>query len=256
MPVTRFATALVLWWASMLAAGAAQAAKVTVDLGNAQGIKLVGAIQRWDRDGNHRRPPDQNAKIDAPHLDATAVNSGQNQWVFKDLPPAKYDLLIMAEGKVRIEGFEYVPVKEFDPFLPPTATAPDEETRDFILDDIKKSRHYENKVVPLCLGGDKKRIRVLVMLIRDQPTSYTPGAGTIRHEIWQYTWNYGGWQKEKRTKVMDRVLLQVSDLRQWTWLWDPRLGAIEVKDKPITIKYEMPKKSAAEKDKLKGLYPY
>ena len=151
-------------------------------------------------------------------------------------------------------GFEYAPVKEFDPFFKPTTKVEDEEARDWIVDDIKKSKHFENKVEPLYLGGDKKMVRILMMLIRDQPTSYTPGSGTIRHEIWQYTWNYGGWQKEKRTKVLDRVLMQVSDLRQWTWLWDPKLGAIEVKDLPITIKYTMPGRDSAEK--LKGLYPY
>ena len=99
-----------------------------------------------------------------------------------------------------------------------------------------------------------KVVRVLVMLIRDKPTSYTPGAGTMRHEIWQYTWKYGGWQKEKRTRVLDRVLLQVSELRRWTWLWDARLGGIEVKGAPLNVKYELSKPSATRE--LKGLYPY
>jgi hypothetical protein len=238
----------------VLSASDARAAKVTVELGDAKGITTVGAIARWDKAGNHTVLPDEKAKIEEPRLDARATSEGGGRWVFKDLKPGKYDLLIMAEGKVRIEGFEFAPVKEFDPFFKPTAKVEDEETRDWIVDDIKKSKHYENKVEPLYLGGDKKMVRILVMLIRDLPTSYTPGAGTMRHEIWQYTFNYGGWQKEKRTKVMDRVLLQVSELRTWTWLWDPKLGAIEVKDTPITIKYAMPGKGSSEK--LKGLYPY
>ncbi len=235
------------------AASPAQAAKLTVDLGDAQGVTLVGAVERWDQRGNHRRPPDQNAKIDAPYVDATAAHASTSQWVFKDLAPGKYDLVILAEPRLRIEGFQFVPVKEFDPFFSGDATT-DEETRDFVLDDIKKSRHYENKVVPLYLGGDKKAVRVLMMLIRDQPTSYTPGAGTIRHEVWQYTWQYGAWEKEKRTKLLDRVLMQVSDLRQWTWLWDPKLGGIEVKDSPVSVKYRLPGKADAEK--VKGLRPY
>ena len=230
----------------------AEAAQATVDLGNARGVTLVGAIHRWDQDGNHRRPVDPKAKIHAPYVDAKATNMGSNKWVFRDLPPGKYDLLIMVGDRVRIEGFQYVPVLEFDPFLPPDA-AVDDETRQFIVDDIRKSRHYENKVVPLYMAGDKKDVRVLVMLIRDQPTSYKPGAGTMRHEIWQYTWNYGGWRKQKRTKVMDRVLLQVAELRRWTWLWDPQLGGIEVKSSPVTVEYELPKPS--DKRRLKGLYP-
>ena len=40
----------------LVAAGAA-AASLTVELGKAQGVTFVGAIQRWDQDGNHRRLP-------------------------------------------------------------------------------------------------------------------------------------------------------------------------------------------------------
>jgi hypothetical protein len=76
----------------------------------------------------------------------------------------------------------------------------------------------------------------------------------MRHEIWQYTFNYGGWQKEKRTRVLDRLIMPVNELRQWTWLWDAKLGGIEVKQQPLTIKYEMPKRG--DRQRLKGLYPY
>jgi hypothetical protein len=235
-----------------------RAGTLSVDLGESQGVTLVGAIQRWNQDGNPRRPVDPKAKIDAPQLDAKAMPLGSGRWIFRDLPPGKYDLLILAsdataKNPLRIEGWEYAPVLEFDPFFPPDATA-DDRARKFITDHVRNSRHYENKVVPLYMGGDKQAVRVLVMLVRDQPTSYKPGVGTIRHEIWQYTYKYGGWQKEKRTKVIDRFLLPVSQLRQWTWLWDARLGGIEVKSLPITIKYELPKRS--QQKKLKGLYPY
>ena len=30
---------------------------------------------------------------------------------------------------------------------------------------------------------------------------------TVRHEVWQYTYRYGGWVKDGRTKVLDRVLM-------------------------------------------------
>jgi hypothetical protein len=232
------------------------AAELSLELTNAQNVTFVGAIQRWDKDGNHRNLPDQKAKIDAPAVDATAEKTSGDIWTFKNLAAGKYDLLIMAKDRVRIEGFQYPPVKEFDPFFP-TDSEVDEETRDFIVDDIKKSPHYENKVEPLYLGGDKKAVRVLVMLIRDKPTSYegeSPGAATMRHEIWQYSWNYGAWQKEKRTKVMDRILMPRDQLRKWTWLWDPKLGGINVKDQSISIKYDLPKPPMTQQ--LKGLYPY
>ena len=231
------------------------AAELIVELGNAQNVMFVGAIQRWDRDGNHRNLPDPRAKIDEPAVDAKAEKLNGDKWAFRDLPAGKYDLVVLAKDRIRIEGFQYVPVKEFDPFFSPDATL-DDETRDFIIDDIKKSPHYENKVVPLYLGGDSKAVRVLVMLIRDKPTSYegeSPGAATMRHEIWEYSWNYGAWQKEKRTKVMDRILMPRDQLRKWTWLWDPKLGGIEVKDRAVNVKYELPKSNSSQQ--LKGLHP-
>jgi hypothetical protein len=246
---------LVFVAAVLLVALEARAAKVTVELGGAQGVTMVGAIARFDEDGNLTRIPDTKAKIDAPAVDARAVDAGGGRWVFKNLKKGTYDLVILGNRR-RFEGFQYAPVKEFDPFFPADAST-DDETRDTIVDDIKKSQHYENKVVPLYLGGDKKMVRVLVMLIRDKPTSYEGemhGAATMRHEIWQYSWNYGGWQKEKRTKVLDRVILPRDELRQWTWLWDPKLGGVEVGGKPLKIKYDLPK--PLDERQLKGLYPY
>ncbi len=238
---------------------ASWAAKVTVEIPGGEKVTFVGAFNRWDEDGNLRKKVNPKAKIDAPEVDYTAAKAGDSQWVFKDLPPGKYDLVILSGQRVRIEGFVFAPVLEFDPFYPGSATT-DEETRDFIADDIKKSPAYENKVVPLYVGGgkaEKDPVRVLVMLIRDKPTSYEgdfPGAATMRFEIWQYSWQYGGWAKERRTRVMHRVIVHRDELRKWTWLWDAKLGGIEVKSSPRLIRYELPAASAAKK--LQGLHPY
>lgn len=234
----------------------AYSAKLTVELGKSgERVTFVGALNRWDEDGNPRRPVNPKQKIDAPEVDAAATKEGESTWAFPKLAPGKYDLVILAKDRVRIEGWYYTAVLEFDPFFPPTATT-DEETEEFIVGDIKKSPHYENKVVPLCLGGDKKAVRVLVMLIRDKVTSYEsdfPGAATMRHEIWQYDWQYGGWAKNKRTRVIDRLIMHRDELRKWTWLWDPKLGGIDVKKSPLTIEYQLPQ---PDENKLKGLYPY
>jgi hypothetical protein len=233
-----------------------QAVDLTLNLKNGDSITSVGAIARFDQDGNLRKLPDEKAKIDAPAFDAKAERTGTDQWVFKNLPVGKYDLVLLLKDRVRIEGFQFAPVKEFDPFVAPDA-APEDDARDFIAGDIKKSQHYENKVEPLYLAGDKKTVRILVQLIRDKPTSYeadSPGAATMRHEIWQYSWNYGGWQKKKSTKILDRGLMHRDELRKWTWLWDPKLGGIEMKDKPVEVKYDIPK--TPKDSKLKGLFPY
>jgi hypothetical protein len=254
-PICNFQFAIFLLFCQVASLNAS-AAELTVELGNSQNVTFVGAIQRWDADGNARNLPDQNAKIDSPAVDASAEKKDGNKWLFKDLPKGKYDLVLLAKERMRIEGFQFVPVMEFDPFFPPDSTI-DEEARDFIIDDIKKSPHYENKVEPLYLAGDKKAVRVLVMLIRDKPTSYeqdSPGAATIRHEMWQYSWNYGAWQKDKRTKVMDRILMPRDQLRKWTWIWDPKIGGIDVNVQPICVKYDLPNPQTTQK--LKGLYPY
>jgi hypothetical protein len=243
--------------AAVLGAGpSAQAGKLTVDVAGGEKITLLGAFHRWDQDGNARKKVNPKQKIDAPEVDATAAKGDGGSWVFANLPPGKYDLVILAGPRVRIEGFYYAPVLEFDPFFPSDATVPDEETREYIVDHIRKSPQYENRVVPLYLGGNKEAVRILMMLLRDKPTSYEgdfPGAATLRHEIWQYTFQYGGWVKEKRTRVLDRVMLHRDELRKWTWLWDPKLGGIDVKTSPVRIQYTLP--NPADK-KLQGLYPY
>ena len=238
------------------ASPAAEAGTLTVELGNAPGVSMVGAFDRWDIDGNHRRPVNPEAKIDAPEVSATAKHVGGGRWVFENLAPGSYDLVILGRDRTRVEGFTYVPVLEFDPVYAPDTTMTSDVKR-FIEDDIRKSAYYENKVQPLYVGGDGKRVaRTLVMLIRDQKTSYeshVKGAATIRFEVWQYDWQYGGWVKNKRTKVLHRILLTREELRQWSWLWDPKLGGIEVGRAPVTVNYRVPHVADPE---LKGLRPY
>lgn len=234
----------------------ALAAKLTVDLSGLDDITTVGAINRWDEEGNARHKVKQDAKIPTPELDAKATREG-SQWVFNDIPQGKYDLVLLSpEKRLRIEGFTFPPILEFDPFLPITAQ-PEDEAREEVVTQIANQRHYENKVSLLYLAGNKEAIRVLMMLIRDKTTSYEgdmKGASTLRHELWQFSFQHGGWNKEKRTRVLDRQILPLDELRKWTWLWDPKLGGIEVKKSPVTFKYEMP--GASGENKTKGLYPY
>jgi hypothetical protein len=241
--MSRRLIALVVLAGVAAAPGRLAAGDLTVDLGRSEGVTSVGALARWDADGGPRAPVNPKAKLDAPAVTARAERRAGNRWVFPKLPPGRYDLVILARGRVRVEGFHYPPVREFDPFLPPTAKAP-EEARDAIVRDIAASRHYENKVTPLYLAGDDKQVRVLVQLVRDQPTSYDGDFGapaaTVRHEVWQYTDRTGAWVKERQTKVLDRVLLARDELRRWTWVWEPRLGGIEVGRGPARVAYELP----------------
>jgi len=228
-----------------------------VELNNGSKVSFVGAINRWDMDGNHRVPVNPKAKIDRPAVTASAKKVNSGGWRFNDLPPGRYDLVILASDRIRIEGFHYPPVLEFDPFLTHGKHPPEADVA-WITKDIAKARHYENKVSPLYFSGDEKRVRVFVQLLRDKPTSFDGQFGeqvaTIRHEVWQYTNRYGGWAKEKRTKVLDRVLMAKRQLQTWTWTWEPTLGGIDVAEDPITIKYALPAKFEAKS--VRGLLPY
>ena len=247
-----------------LLAGTAMAAPMTVNLDNAQNVILVGAVERWDADGNHRVLPDQKAKIDSPRVDAKAVradksaaDSKTSRWVFKNLPNGTYDLVIVTNDRRRVEGFFYPPVKELDPIFPANAST-DDETRETIVDDIHKSPHYENIVEPLYLGGDKekKAVRVLVMLIRDKVTSYE---GDSARRGPRSATKFGSTRgitergrKRSGPRVLDRVLLHRDELHRWTWLWEPKLGRIEVIGKPTTIRYRLP---SADDQTPNGLRP-
>ncbi|MDO4558351.1 MAG: hypothetical protein Q4C47_05245 [Planctomycetia bacterium] len=264
-------------------------------------VGQIVLVQRWDADGNATRKPDTKQKIGAPVHDAVAERVSTDRWTFRDLKPGRYDVIILGVDHLRIDGYDYPPVLEFDPFLSGmSATTP--ALRHWVARDIVRSRHYENIVEPLTIGDDTETpedeiprvlttmrvteseldpqkdvsleegeegsfddgtddglddrpgvIRVLVALIRDEVTSHTADAATIRHEVWQYTYRYGGYQKEKRTRVFDRVILPRDELRKWTWLWDPRLGGLSLHSEgdSRTLRYRMPD---LEKRELPGLY--
>lgn len=222
----------------------ARGGELTVHLKNARDrVTLVGAIERWDVDGNPRRPVDPRARPDAPVVTAKALALGEDVWRFEKLPAGRYDLVVLLDRQVRLEGFCYPPVLEFDPFLR-QANGPPESVARQVTQDIVKSKQYENKVRPLFMEGNDKAVRVLMQLLRDEATSFDAEFGepvaTLRYEVWQYQNRYGGWTKEKRTRVFQRVLLSKRELQDWTWLWDPRLGGIEIQGKPVQLDYELP----------------
>ena len=122
-------------------------------------------------------PVDPKAKIEDPRVDARAVSQASGRWAFRNLPAGQYDLVILAAEPLRVEGFRYPPINEFDPFLAADAKAPEDETREWIVKHIAGSQHYENKVSPLFLAGDEKQVRILVQLVRDKPTSFDATSG-------------------------------------------------------------------------------
>jgi hypothetical protein len=125
-----------------------------------------------------------------------------------------------------------------------SAPLPD-DVRDGIRKDIANARHYENKVVPLFMTGDRKTVRVFVQLLRDKPTCFDAEFGapvaTLRHEFWQYANRGGGWVKDRKTKVVDRTLMAKDELRLWTWVWTAELGGIDVGTRRANVEFKIPK---------------
>ncbi len=264
----------------------AWAGGLTIELsGDDSDVSFVGAIYRWDPDGLPRQADGsvrvakeraEAPKIEEPWVDYRAVNKGGGKWVIDAMPMGTYDIIIVKQGsKQRFEGWRYAPPLDFDPFIPPDAKVlrdkdedgvmkekiEDTESLKFVDKQIRESKHYENKVVPLYFGGlykkgqiRPKQIRSLVMLIRDEGTTLDGSSATMRFEIWQFEDRTGGYVKQKRTHVMHRLIMDRGLLRQWTWLWDPALGNINVeKSGTTTVKYTIPDPATSE---LKGLRPY
>jgi len=259
---------------------------LTIELsGDTNDVSFVGAIYRWDPDGLPKKADGsprvakeraEAPKIDEPWVDFRAVEKNSGTWVIESMPVGTYDIIIIKNGrKQRFEGWRYAPVYDFEPFFSPDAQVlrdkeedgvqkekvEDTESLKFVDKQIRESKHYENKVIPLYFGGSYKKgqvrpkqIRVLVMLIRDEETTLDGNSATMRFEIWQFEDRYGGYVKPKNTHVLHRIIMSRNLLRQWTWLWDPALGDVKVeKSGTTTVKYTIPDPNNTE---LKGLLPY
>jgi len=264
----------------------AWAGGLTIELsGDTSDISFVGVIYRWDPDGLPKkadgsiRVAQERAEapdIAEPWVDYRAVNKGDGKWTVDSMAAGVYDLIIIKNNrKQRFEGWRYAPVYDFEPFFPPDAKVlrdkeengvkkeqvEDTDSLKFVDKQIRESKHYENKVIPLYFGGSYKKgqvrpkqIRVLVMLIRDEGTTLDATSATMRFEIWQFEDRSGGYVKPKNTHVLYRHIMDRNVLRQWTWLWDPALGDIKIeKSGTATVKYTIPDPKNTE---LKGLLPY
>jgi hypothetical protein len=230
-----------------------------VELKNGSKVTFVGAIGRWDADGNARHPVNPKAKFGQPEVDGVGKPDAgaSGRWLISDLKPGRYDLVILVGERIRIDGFDFPPVLEFDPFVR-IDQRPQGEDIKVVSEDIAKSPHFENKVQPLYFAGTGQHVRVLVQLLRDEATSYDGEFGqqvaVLRHEVWQYTNRYGTWSKEKRTRVFDRTLAPKSELRQWTWIWEPSIGGLEVGKEATAVRYTVPQQFSGSA--TRGLLPY
>ena len=230
----------------------AAAGTLTVDLGKSEGVTFVGRGPALGPPGQSAPARRSQGEDRRPDGRCGSQERRSRPLGVRRLPPGKYDLVILAGPRLRIEGWQYAPVKEFDPFFPPTATT-DDETRDFITDDIAKSPHYENKLVAACHGrrqeggpraGDVDT-RQADQLRERQPRGGHHAARDMAVFLELRRLAEGAAHPRAGPHFAPR-----DELRKWTWLWDPKLGGIEVTSQDATIKYELP--SQAGLKKLRG----
>ncbi len=252
------------WWLVMVlllpaVAAPLWAGELSLVLEGGERFELVGLVRRWDELGLPLQRVNPKARIDAPELAVRLEPVSSGRYVARDVPDGVYDLCLVDRRRAaRLEGFHFPPIIDFDPIWR-TPPRPPAEAVTFVCRWIQKSRFYENKVTPLCVAGNDRAVRVFVQLLRDAGTTYDAQCGapvaTLRYEFWQFTNRLGVWDKERRNRVIYRLILPRAELARWQWLWCPRLGGIEVKGK-VELKLTLP--SATDPDVvglLSGLKP-
>ncbi len=240
----------------MMSPGRLSAGELAVTIEPAERVARVAVVRRFNLDGTPARKVDPKAKFESPHCDGS---TNGHEARFRDLQPGVYDVIVFLKDGTRLEGYHWPPFGEFDdPDLPAFKTPPPEDVAELIREKIAGTRYHENKVTPLALAGSEKQVRVLMQLLRDRKTSFDAEFGapvaTLRYEIWQYTNHFGGWTRDRHSKVLHRILDAKSNVRKRTWLWDPQLGGLRVSrtNAGQKLTYRIPRNLKS----LPGLHPY
>lgn len=116
--------------------------------------------------------------------------------------------------------------------LRPIAVQLSEADRDKLVEWVDNVKAFENKRRVLFVRGNDASAKVLVELIRDEPTTLAARESTVfwRVEVWSFRKLHGGWEKTD-SDVIDREKLTERDFRKLNWIFDPRLGGFEVPEK-------------------------
>ena len=229
------------------------AGELSVTIEPASRVASVGVVRRFADDGTLVRPVDPKAQFEAPYRDSVSTSVPAT---FSNLKNGTYDLIIFLKDGTRLEGFHIPPFDELDEvgdvkFSEP----PPQEVQDQIVKLIKNSQYYENKVTPLFLRGQDEHVRVLMQLLRDQPTSFDTEYGapvaTVRYELWQFTNRFGTWSRDRKSKVLHRVLESKDKLTKRRWLWSSELGGFTITNESPQQKmmYHLPERQ----EELPGL---
>jgi len=115
---------------------------------------------------------------------------------------------------------------------------------------------------PMYLEGNHEFAKMLVEKIRYRPFhSGTPGERLWRVEIWVFQNYYGGWRKKQhgwqvlaRERATRRTPEEREKFDNMMWLFDPKIGGIEVEDGETTVvkDYTVPEKFDMSMGKVPG----
>jgi len=242
----------------ILCAGSLSAATISGKLSPPEKVKEVKPIKRIPADFMTMRDQYLPGKYDPKtgKFEAAAPGDG------------KYDLLIITDTGAKIEGidlhvaeetdqgtgeeetlFDYVietkkfTVKNLDTskFLEEgqevTEQEKDDLTRRYLhfekllerINDVCKVSRFENKIRALYVHGMRKHARVFIEMGRDKAFYNSGDKVTWRVEIWDFLWKGDVWDNPNKMQLtVERAKIPVMDFRKMTWVFDPRLGAIEV----------------------------
>jgi len=237
----------------VLCGGALSAATISGKLTPPEKVKEVKLIKRVPADFMTMRDQYFPAKYDPKtgKFEAAAPGDG------------KYDLLIVTDTGAKIEGvdlhlpdesdeealFDYtvetkkLNVKNLDTskFLEEgqevSAEEKDDLTRRYLrfekllerMNSVLKVPRFENRIRALYIHGTRKHARVLVEMGRDKAFYNSGDQVTWRVEIWDFLWKGDVWENPNKMQLtVERVKIPAMEFRKMTWVFDPRLGAIEI----------------------------
>jgi len=162
----------------------------------------------------------------------------------RDRLPRDYDLVIDVRGGKA----GAITVEPLSPEMTPA-------DRKWLTDWVNNLKIFENKKRVLEIEGTSKQARVLVEKLRDKPTTLAAKEPMAiwRVEIFDFRKYYGGWTKEKY-HVIVRERVPIRRFRTYRWVFEKRLGGIQVGADSVTTvpEYEIPDKL----DAARGRVPY
>ncbi|MBL7223443.1 MAG: hypothetical protein ISS72_06305 [Candidatus Brocadiae bacterium] len=212
----------------------------------------VGAVERV--------PPTIMKLLDKTHWGR--LDEARGSYVVDNLKPGTYDLAVETkagriEGVVlRVRGEAGQAVYDLEPATGAIATqrfdieqyleegqaVSDEERAKIIRTKLRvdklidrvtkltKVSRFIDKVRPLWVHGTRQRAVVLVELTRDRAFYASKGGEAIwRVETWPFVWMSDVWHKPRKgLRVWQRLRLQGDAWSRLGYVFDPRLGGVEV----------------------------